>query len=349
MRTLIVIQFALLLSLLRDVESCQENLSGSSWSLEVETEAEPVLVARWDSDSLSCSPSLMLSVLSPQEERMSVPVSVAAGSVRFPVQVTCDVLQVRLATVVPGDSEVSYISEERSVWLPAQLSDVFLLPTTLLLSLPPSCPPPPDTAITTCSSSSCSSSPVSGPTTYIREVTACSSYRLMIEVGGQTVWQGNITTPASPQVELSASADLRLVWPLSCSVSRHLQRVQVSLCQDRNQTKTFDEDCLTLSVGRNDIIKDTFLSDILPCTLYSLAIRVLYLIEEADLQIKEELFFSESSPCPEQEKGITSKVYVLFICFGVLLIGGFIYFLWSLNTNKYYVLSQEVKRKEELL
>ena len=88
-----------------------------------------------------------------------------------------------------------------------------------------------------------------------------------------------------------------------------------------------------------------------------------YFIEEADLQINEEMFFSENSPCPGRnksgnifysnffssgpEQGIISEVSVLVICSALVLIGVFICFVRSLHANKYLVLSPQFVQKDE--
>ena len=73
--------------------------------MDVETSSSTnssVLVARWEGKTSSCYSSLMLSVLSTKEERISRPVSGASGTARLTVEFTCEVLEVRLAALVPG-------------------------------------------------------------------------------------------------------------------------------------------------------------------------------------------------------------------------------------------------------
>ena len=82
----------------------------------------------------------------------------------------------------PGESEVSYISAPKFVWLPGEKSEISVLSSTVLLSLPGLCHPPPHTTISSCStsSSSCSSTPVTTSTTLLRNLAACSTYRLLL-------------------------------------------------------------------------------------------------------------------------------------------------------------------------
>merc|ERR1711973_299771 len=127
-----------LLSLLSDGDTCPE-IPDSSWSLELDTSpGSSVLAVRWEVETLTC-PQVMFSVLGPREEVVSLPVSSVTGSVRLPVQFTCDLLHVRLATLAPGDTELSYISSNKILWIPAHLSTISSIPTTIILSLPPSC------------------------------------------------------------------------------------------------------------------------------------------------------------------------------------------------------------------
>ena len=88
----------------------------------------------------------------------------------------------------PGASEVSYISSPKSVWLAGEVSEISVVATTVLLSLPGHCPPPPHATITYCSSSSsssssCSSTPVTSSSTFLRNLAACSTYRLLLSGG----------------------------------------------------------------------------------------------------------------------------------------------------------------------
>ena len=87
-------------------------LSESSWSVEVETfglSPSFLLVIKWDADILNCT-TVMVSVLSPRQEVMSPPVRTVSGGVRLPVQFSCDVLQVRLTALVPGDINISTLT-----------------------------------------------------------------------------------------------------------------------------------------------------------------------------------------------------------------------------------------------
>ena len=62
-----------------------------------------VLVASWEGERLRCRDMVMLSVLSPAEEMMSLPVSGMSGGLRLPVQASCHLLRVRLASLVTGN------------------------------------------------------------------------------------------------------------------------------------------------------------------------------------------------------------------------------------------------------
>ena len=58
-------------------------------------------------------------------------------------------------------------------------------------------------------------------------------------------------------------------------------------------------------MARDDINQDILWSDLKACTTYTVHLRMFYFIEEADLQINEERFFSEDSPCP----GLNYRIY----------------------------------------
>ena len=81
-------------------------LTDFSWSVKLETAPDSkgsVLVASWVGERLRCRDLVMLSVLSPVEEMMSLPVSGLTGYVSLPVQDSCHLLRVRLATLVTGN------------------------------------------------------------------------------------------------------------------------------------------------------------------------------------------------------------------------------------------------------
>ena len=123
MRTLTVLKLTLLVISLEDVDSCPEvregriiktkkrllcsplKLTDSSWSLKVETAPDSrgsALVASWEGERLACRSLVMLSASSSVEEMMSLPVSGLSGSVRLPGLASCDLLRVRLASLVTG-------------------------------------------------------------------------------------------------------------------------------------------------------------------------------------------------------------------------------------------------------
>ena len=82
-------------------------LPDSSWSVKVETAPDSrgsVLVASWEGERLSCRPLVMLSVLSSREEMMSLPVSGLSGRLSLPVLPSCQLLRVRLASLVTGNN-----------------------------------------------------------------------------------------------------------------------------------------------------------------------------------------------------------------------------------------------------
>ena len=84
----------------------------------------------------------------------------------------------------PGAREVSYISSPKSVWLAGKMTEISVVATTVLLSLPGHCPPTSNATITYCSSSSsCSSTPVTSSSTFLRNLAACSTYRLLLSGG----------------------------------------------------------------------------------------------------------------------------------------------------------------------
>ena len=85
---------------------CPLKLTDSSWSVEVETapdSRDSVLVASWEGERLRCWDLVMLSVSSPGEEMMSLPVSGVSGGLRVPVRPSCHLLRLRLASLVTGN------------------------------------------------------------------------------------------------------------------------------------------------------------------------------------------------------------------------------------------------------
>ena len=111
--------------------------------------------------------------------------------------------QTKVTNSHPGESEVTYLGPSVRIW-PQVTPSLTLLPSLGILQPPAGCDSlPEDLEVSLCgdTSGTCLTSHVTGGVTYIRDLTPCTAYTILIrERWGAEVWRGRGETPGLSQV-----------------------------------------------------------------------------------------------------------------------------------------------------
>jgi len=305
-----LVYFGIITCLKQDVE----------WDVKVEDE----FVVKWNvgrvMSTISGDPNskIFVSMKTNTEERISVPKLVTDATLRIPFS-TCEVHELRLAYLVEGASDLTYLNPSIHR-LP--FTNLSMLPTTAVWSIH-SCI---DTLqlqmkIIVCGHLSCQNYVVKRFSTYIRDLTPCTNYNISVVTGdGRNIYSDTHSTPGHPQVIMDEKLTARIDTQV-CDVSSNLVNTSVlirpsqlgfsdiNVAKNKKQENNLDSTSFKgVFINDSPLRENVITGKLKECTEYEVRLQNIY---KAGFEtITDELLSHEKTVC---ESGFSQMTLISLI------------------------------------
>jgi len=313
------------------------------WEVKVENE----FIVKWNVSSVMSTISgdnnsrIFVSMKTKTEERISVPKLVTDGTLKVPFS-TCEVHELRLAYLAKGANDLTYLNPSIHRLPFTHLS---MLPSTAVWSL--------HSCINTlqlqmeiifCGHVSCQNHDVKHLSTYIRDLTPCTTYNVSVVTGDDiNIFSDTLISPAHPQViiddKLTAWIDTHV-----CDVSSNLVNTSVFIrpsqlgFSDINVTKNKKQENILDStsfegvfINNSPLRENVITRKLKECTDYEVRLQNIY---KAGFEtITDELLSHEKTVCKSGFSQMT-LISLVFLFTTLALVTAILIIILMVKRNK---------------